>query len=203
MQWSAGSLVRARGRDWVALPGDAPDLVRLKPLTGPDDQEIGVYLPLERQVESASFPRPDPASVADGVAAAEEHAGGALDCLVSNAAYGVLGAVEEVDLAEVREDAGQVLEPAPEGVELLGLGVDGHLGLTEIDARDRGVPVPHASRAAHERPHAVGGRGNLHRDEDVVHRFLLEPSCTPRPARKRHKRWHGDRRWASHRCDRV
>ena len=36
------------------------------------------------------------------MAAAERHAGGALACLVSNAAYGVLGAVEEVDLAEVR-----------------------------------------------------------------------------------------------------
>jgi NAD(P)-dependent dehydrogenase (short-subunit alcohol dehydrogenase family) len=44
----------------------------------------------------------DPASVAQGVAAAEEHAEGALASLVSNAAYAVLGAVEEVDLAEVR-----------------------------------------------------------------------------------------------------
>ena len=44
----------------------------------------------------------DPASVAEGVADAEDHAGGPLACLVSNAAYGVLGAVEEVDLAEVR-----------------------------------------------------------------------------------------------------
>lgn len=44
----------------------------------------------------------DPASVAAGVAAAEEVAGGALACLVSNAGYAVLGAVEEVDLAEVR-----------------------------------------------------------------------------------------------------
>jgi NAD(P)-dependent dehydrogenase (short-subunit alcohol dehydrogenase family) len=44
----------------------------------------------------------DPASVEAGVAAAERHAGGPLACLVSNAAYAVLGAVEEVDLAEVR-----------------------------------------------------------------------------------------------------
>jgi NAD(P)-dependent dehydrogenase (short-subunit alcohol dehydrogenase family) len=44
----------------------------------------------------------DPASVAEGVAAAERHAGGALACLVSNAAYAVLGAVEEADLGEVR-----------------------------------------------------------------------------------------------------
>lgn len=44
----------------------------------------------------------DPASVAEGVGAAEEHAGGALGCLVSNAGYAVLGAVEDVDLDEVR-----------------------------------------------------------------------------------------------------
>ena len=37
----------------------------------------------------------DAESVAEGVAAAERHAGGALACLVNNAAYGVLGAVEE------------------------------------------------------------------------------------------------------------
>jgi NAD(P)-dependent dehydrogenase (short-subunit alcohol dehydrogenase family) len=41
-------------------------------------------------------------SVVEGVAAAHEHAGGALDCVVSNAGYAVLGAVEEVDLDEVR-----------------------------------------------------------------------------------------------------
>ena len=69
MHWSAGSLVRARGRDWVALPAVQPGLVRLKPLTGLDHQEIGLFLPLERQVEQASFPHPDPDSVADAAAA--------------------------------------------------------------------------------------------------------------------------------------
>ncbi|MGD9695731.1 MAG: SDR family NAD(P)-dependent oxidoreductase [Thermoleophilia bacterium] len=44
----------------------------------------------------------DADSVDAGVAAAEAHAGGALSCLVSNAGYAVLGAVEDVDLAEVR-----------------------------------------------------------------------------------------------------
>ena len=44
----------------------------------------------------------DPTSVAEGVAAAEAHAGGALACLVSNAGYAVLGAVEDADLDEVR-----------------------------------------------------------------------------------------------------
>jgi len=44
----------------------------------------------------------DPASVTAAVAAAEQLAGGALDVLVSNAGYAVLGAVEDVDLGEVR-----------------------------------------------------------------------------------------------------
>ena len=44
----------------------------------------------------------DAAGVAAGVSEAERIAGGALDCLVSNAGYAVLGAVEEVDLDEVR-----------------------------------------------------------------------------------------------------
>jgi NAD(P)-dependent dehydrogenase (short-subunit alcohol dehydrogenase family) len=41
-------------------------------------------------------------SVREGVAAAEEWAGGALGSLVTNAGYAVLGAIEEVDLDEVR-----------------------------------------------------------------------------------------------------
>ena len=44
----------------------------------------------------------DPASVRRGVAEAERHAGGALECVVSNAGYAVLGAVEDADLDVVR-----------------------------------------------------------------------------------------------------
>ncbi len=44
----------------------------------------------------------DASSVEEGVEAAERHAGGALACLVSNAGYAVLGAVEDADLDEVR-----------------------------------------------------------------------------------------------------
>jgi len=44
----------------------------------------------------------DPGSVAEGVAIAHEVADGPLGCLVSNAGYAVLGAIEEVELAEVR-----------------------------------------------------------------------------------------------------
>lgn len=41
-------------------------------------------------------------SIRAGVAAAERHAGGALTCVVSNAGYAVLGAVEDADLDAVR-----------------------------------------------------------------------------------------------------
>ncbi len=44
----------------------------------------------------------DPESVRRGVAAAEGHAGGALTCVVSNAGYAVLGAVEDAELDVVR-----------------------------------------------------------------------------------------------------
>lgn len=44
----------------------------------------------------------DGAAVRAGVAEAEAQAGGALDAVVCNAGYAVLGAIEDVDLAEVR-----------------------------------------------------------------------------------------------------
>ena len=44
----------------------------------------------------------DPESIARGVAQAQDRAGGALDCLVSNAGYAVMGAVEDADLDAVR-----------------------------------------------------------------------------------------------------
>ena len=44
----------------------------------------------------------DPVSIRAAVGSAQQIAGGALDCLVSNAGYAVLGAVEDADLDEVR-----------------------------------------------------------------------------------------------------
>ena len=42
-----GKLVALRGRDWVVLPSDAPDLLVVKPLGGSDEETTGIYLPLE------------------------------------------------------------------------------------------------------------------------------------------------------------
>jgi hypothetical protein len=57
--FSPGSLLRARGRDWIVLPGREPNVLHLRPLTQGQADEIGIYLPLEgRQVASAEFAPP-------------------------------------------------------------------------------------------------------------------------------------------------
>jgi superfamily II DNA or RNA helicase len=42
-----GKLVSLRGRDWIVLPSDDPDLLVVKPLGGSEDEIAGIYLPLE------------------------------------------------------------------------------------------------------------------------------------------------------------
>jgi superfamily II DNA or RNA helicase len=64
MTFSVGSLVKARGREWVILPESADDLLVLRPLGGTEDEVTGIYLPLEA-VEPARFALPDPALVGD------------------------------------------------------------------------------------------------------------------------------------------
>ena len=59
-QFSPGDLVRARGREWIVLPGAAPDVMRLRPLSGSelDVQTLRPSLELA-PVRSASFAPPD------------------------------------------------------------------------------------------------------------------------------------------------
>ena len=64
MSFAVGSLVRARGREWVVLPESEEDLLILRPLGGTEDEVTGVYLPLET-VAPARFDLPDPAHVGD------------------------------------------------------------------------------------------------------------------------------------------
>lgn len=61
-EYRPGSLVTARGREWVVLPGDGgTDLLRLRPLGGAEEDATLIYLPLEPQApQPASFPPPDP-----------------------------------------------------------------------------------------------------------------------------------------------
>lgn len=62
MKFDVGSLVHARGREWVVLPESRTevDLLVLRPLGGSEDEITGIYLPLEPDVREARFPPPDP-----------------------------------------------------------------------------------------------------------------------------------------------
>jgi len=64
MRFSVGSLVKARGREWVVLPESQEDLLVVRPLGGTQDEVAGIYLPLET-VEPARFDLPDPQHVGD------------------------------------------------------------------------------------------------------------------------------------------
>jgi superfamily II DNA or RNA helicase len=66
MPFSIGSLVHARGREWVVLPDSTADWLVLRPLGGADREIAGVYLPLEGDdVRPAAFDLPDPERVGD------------------------------------------------------------------------------------------------------------------------------------------
>ncbi len=77
MSISPGALVRYREREWVVLPSEDADLIRLRPIGGSGRESTGVLrslserlgytLPYER-VEPATFPLPDPATVQDQAA---------------------------------------------------------------------------------------------------------------------------------------
>jgi hypothetical protein len=64
--FTPGSLVHARGRDWVVLPGRDPQLLLLRPLTASDEPPTGVFLPLEgRELKATTFAPPDPTLAGD------------------------------------------------------------------------------------------------------------------------------------------
>jgi superfamily II DNA or RNA helicase len=66
--FAVGSLVRARGRDWVVLPDSVEDLLVVRPLGGRDDEIAGILTGIE-QVSQATFPAPDPDDAGNAVSA--------------------------------------------------------------------------------------------------------------------------------------
>ncbi|MEU1372425.1 DEAD/DEAH box helicase [Streptomyces triculaminicus] len=68
LTYSAGSLVTARGREWVVLPESEPDLLVLRPLGGSDD-DIAAVFPAFEEVNSAEFAPPEPSDLGDQRAA--------------------------------------------------------------------------------------------------------------------------------------
>lgn len=60
-RWSPGSLVRARGREWIVLSGSDAEVLRVRPVAGSEGDQTFIHLALEAiPVADASFPKPEP-----------------------------------------------------------------------------------------------------------------------------------------------
>jgi Helicase conserved C-terminal domain/SNF2-related domain len=58
--FSPGTLVSARGREWMVLAGSTAEALRVRPISGSEDDQTLIYLPLEPEVvREARFPVPD------------------------------------------------------------------------------------------------------------------------------------------------
>jgi hypothetical protein len=57
---SPGSLIRARGREWIVLSGSDADTLRVRPVSGSEEDQTLIHLALEAEpVAEATFPDPD------------------------------------------------------------------------------------------------------------------------------------------------
>ena len=68
-QFLPGSLVKARGRDWVVIPANEQSVIRLRPVDGSDDDAVGLFLPIESDnihLSEYSVPDPDDAGTLRG-----------------------------------------------------------------------------------------------------------------------------------------
>ncbi|MCX4701233.1 DEAD/DEAH box helicase [Streptomyces sp. NBC_01373] len=68
LTYTAGSLVAARGREWVVLPESAADMLVLRPLGGSED-DIAAVFPSFEEVRPAEFAAPSAADLGDQRAA--------------------------------------------------------------------------------------------------------------------------------------
>lgn len=61
-----GAVVTCRDRHWVVLPSDDPNLMRLRPLSGNEDQSSGIFLPLNLEtIDLSEFPSPHASDLKD------------------------------------------------------------------------------------------------------------------------------------------
>ena len=59
--YAPGSLISARGREWVVLGGSSAETLRVRPVTGSDEDQTLIHVPLEIEpVREARFPLPNP-----------------------------------------------------------------------------------------------------------------------------------------------
>ena len=65
-QYRPGTIVSVRGREWIVLPAREPEVLRLRPLTTAQGEEVGLFLPIEGdRVRPARFTDPEPISGGD------------------------------------------------------------------------------------------------------------------------------------------
>ena len=59
--FTPGSLIRARGREWIVLSGSDTEILRVRPLSGSEEDQTLIHLGLELEpVRPATFPKPNP-----------------------------------------------------------------------------------------------------------------------------------------------
>jgi superfamily II DNA or RNA helicase len=61
VKFRTGSIVWARGREWILLPGSQPNKLNLRPINGTDEDKLSLLPHLEKEpVKLAEFPLPNP-----------------------------------------------------------------------------------------------------------------------------------------------
>jgi superfamily II DNA or RNA helicase len=64
MNFAVGSLVKARNREWVVLPGSNDEILIVRPLGGIEEEVTGIHRKLE-EIQPAQFKLPDPEQIGD------------------------------------------------------------------------------------------------------------------------------------------
>jgi superfamily II DNA or RNA helicase len=63
-----GTLINYRGRDWIVLPSDDPEVLNIKPLGGSDHEITGVFLPLKiegQEISNTEIKYPETSDLGD------------------------------------------------------------------------------------------------------------------------------------------
>ena len=64
--FNIGSMVSFRGREWIVMPSLEQDVISLRPLTGQEEEQFSVFLPLEQSnISPADFPVPTANDIGD------------------------------------------------------------------------------------------------------------------------------------------
>jgi len=64
-RWTPGSLVKARDREWIVLAGSDAEVLRVRPVSGSEEDQTLIHLGLEAEpVTDTAFPKPEPSQKA-------------------------------------------------------------------------------------------------------------------------------------------